>query len=128
MTEDNPEALARRVRELEALVGEQTALRDGIVRERVGRLAAERGLSAEQATDVHRRVMDAARLKAVLPYRDLRVVDALFEQVEADPTAAHLFQRMGKDAGTVGERITAEQAGKLSPAEYRRARREGRIR
>lgn len=52
-----------------------------LVAERIGRLAAQRGLSQEQAHDIHGRVMKAARLRALLPHRDLSLVDTLFGMV-----------------------------------------------
>lgn len=117
MTHYNSDPAAR-IAALETQVAQQQKT---LVTERVGRLAAQRGLTVEQAHDIQTRIADAARLKAVPLHRDLDVVDALFGEVADDPAAAHLFQR--QDAAPVKADVSV--AGKMSPAEYRKARKAG---
>lgn len=96
-----------------------------LVAERIGRLAAQRGLSQEQAHDIHGRVMKAARLRALLPHRDLSLVDTLFGMVAEDATAAHLFEpaESAPPPSPPGKGL-----GQMSMDEYVAARRAGRSR
>lgn len=99
-------------------------LETALVAERIGRLAAQRGLSQEQAHDIHGRVMKAARQRALLPYRDLSLVDTLFGMVSEDATAAHLFEPME----TPPPSPPGKGLGQMSMDEYVAARRAGRSR
>lgn len=109
---------------LVALEAELADQRKALVAERVARLATERGLSDEQARDIHSRVIQAARLRAVPLHRDVGVVDVLFATVADDPTAGHLFEpmRIVSPASTLGKPL-----GQMTMAEYRRARQSSRI-
>lgn len=118
MTHCNDDPAAR-IAMLEAQVAQH---QKALVTERVGRLAAQRGLTMEQAHDIQTRIADTARLKAVPLHRDLNVVDVLFGEVADDPGAAHLFQR--QDASPAKGAASVAVA-KMSPAEYRKARKAG---
>lgn len=119
MTHYNDDAAAQ-ITALEAQVAQH---QKALVTERVGRLAAQRGLTMEQARDIQTRIADTARLKAVPLHRDLNVVDVLFGEVADDPGAAHLFQR--HDASPANGAISVAEVAKMSPAEYRKARKAG---
>lgn len=115
--DDDP---AARIAMLEAQVAQH---QKALVTERVSRLAAQRGLTMEQAHDIQTRIADTARLKAVPLHRDLNVVDVLFGEVADDPGAAHLFQR--QDAAPAKGAANVAEVAKMSPAEYRKARKAG---
>lgn len=121
MTIPVTDPMAARVAELEAELAAQSK---ALIAERIGRLAAERGLSSEQATDIGSRVLAEARLRAAPLHRDVGVVDVLFATVADDPAAAHLFEPMraapSRPAGGKG-------LGEMTMAEYRRARQSSRI-
>ena len=109
---------------LVALEAELADQRKALVAERVARLATERGLSDEQARDIHSRVIQAARLRAVPLHRDVGVVDVLFATVADDPTAAHLFEPMRP---VLLHPASGKGLGEMTMAEYRRARQSTRI-
>jgi adenylosuccinate lyase len=112
-------------RDTAQLEAELSARNDALVAERIGRLAAERGLSREQAHDIHGRVMKAARQRALLPHRDLSLVDTLFGMVAEDATATHLFTPVesAPPPSPLGKGL-----GEMTMAEYVAARRAGRAR
>lgn len=119
MTHYNSDSAAR-IAALETQVAQQ---QKALVTERVGRLAAQRGLTVEQAHDIQARIADAARLKAAPLHRDLGMVDTLFGEVADDPAAAHLFQRV--DTGPTKSTAAIADIAAMSPAEYRKARKAG---
>lgn len=102
-----------------ALEAELADRNKALVAERVGRLAAERGLSEEQATDIHARVVQAARMRAAPLHRDVGLVDTLFATVADDPTARHLFVPVetAPSRPALGKGL-----GEMTMDEYRRAR------
>jgi len=111
-------------RDIAQLEAELASRNDALVAERIGRLAAQRGLSQEQAHDIHGRVMKAARQRALQPHRDLSLVDTLFGMVAEDATAAHLFEPMEAPPPSP----PGKGLGQMSMDEYVAARRAGRSR
>lgn len=122
MTIPVTDPMTARVAELEAELAAQSK---ALIAERIGRLAAERGLSSEQATDIGCRVLAEARLRAAPLHRNPSLVDTFFEALADNPTAAHLFER---PQGQIAQPPAKRPPGQMDMREYRRTRESGELR